>query len=96
LRSLAPVSARATPVPIFRTSRVEIVDGPRRLKERHLKMAFKQDGRVLRGIAWRASERESFVAEHRRPSTSRFRSRTNVQRERYSAALRRGLQGSDS
>ena len=51
-------SARAIRRPIFRTSRVEIVDGPRRLKERHLKMAFKQDGRVMRGIAWRASERE--------------------------------------
>src|SRR6185436_3108485 len=38
---------------------------PRRVKERHLKMAFKQDGRILRGIAWRASERESFVTEHR-------------------------------
>jgi len=28
-------------------------------------MSFRQDGRVLRGIAWRASEREAFVAEHR-------------------------------
>ena len=35
------------------------------IKERHLKMAFKQDGRVMRGIAWRASEREEFVTEHR-------------------------------
>jgi single-stranded-DNA-specific exonuclease len=62
--TLAPFGA-GNPCPIFRTSRVEIVDGPRRLKERHLKMAFKQDGRILRGVAWRASERESFVAEHR-------------------------------
>jgi single-stranded-DNA-specific exonuclease len=64
LSTLAPFGA-GNPCPIFRTSRVEIVDGPRRLKERHLKMAFKQDGRILRGVAWRASERESFVAEHR-------------------------------
>ena len=64
LSSLAPFGA-GNPCPIFRTNRVEIVDGPRRLKERHLKMAFKQEGRVLRGIAWRASERETFVAEHR-------------------------------
>jgi single-stranded-DNA-specific exonuclease len=64
LSALAPFGA-GNPCPIFRTSRVEIVDGPRRLKERHLKMAFKQDGRILRGVAWRASERESFVAEHR-------------------------------
>ena len=64
LAALAPFGA-GNPCPIFRTSRVEIVDGPRRLKDRHLKMAFKQDGRILRGIAWRASERESFVTEHR-------------------------------
>jgi single-stranded-DNA-specific exonuclease len=64
LTSLAPFGA-GNPRPIFRTSGVEIVDGPRRIKERHLKMAFRQDGRVMRGIAWRASEREEFVAEHR-------------------------------
>ena len=64
LTSLAPFGA-GNPRPIFRTSGVEIVDGPRRLKERHLKMAFRQDGRVMRGIAWRASEREEFVTEHR-------------------------------
>jgi single-stranded-DNA-specific exonuclease len=64
LLTLAPFGA-GNPCPIFRTSRVEIVDGPRRIKERHLKMAFKQEGRVMRGIAWRASEREDFVSEHR-------------------------------
>jgi single-stranded-DNA-specific exonuclease len=64
LAALAPFGA-GNPSPVFRTSRVEIVDGPRRVKERHLKMAFKQDGRVMRGIAWRAGEREQFVTEHR-------------------------------
>jgi single-stranded-DNA-specific exonuclease len=64
LTALAPFGA-GNPNPIFRTSGVEIIDGPRRIKERHLKMAFKQDGRVMRGIAWRASERESFVTEHK-------------------------------
>ena len=64
LTALAPFGA-ANPCPIFRASRVEIVDGPRRVKDRHLKMAFRQDGRVMRGIAWRASERETFVTEHR-------------------------------
>ena len=64
LSTLAPFGA-GNPCPIFRASRVEVVDGPRRIKERHLKMAFKQDGRILRGIAWRASERETFVTEHR-------------------------------
>ncbi len=64
LTRLAPFGA-GNPCPVFKTSRVEIIDGPRRVKERHLKMAFRQDGRVMRGIAWRASERETFVTEHR-------------------------------
>jgi single-stranded-DNA-specific exonuclease len=64
LTMLAPFGA-GNPCPMFRASRVEIIDGPRRIKERHLKMAFRQDGRVIRGIAWRASERETFVTEHR-------------------------------
>jgi single-stranded-DNA-specific exonuclease len=64
LSSLAPFGA-GNPNPVFRASRVEIVDGPRRIKDRHLKMAFKQDGRIMRGIAWRASERENFVTAHR-------------------------------
>jgi single-stranded-DNA-specific exonuclease len=64
MTTLAPFGA-GNPKPVFSTSGVEVVDGPRRLKDRHLKMAFRQDGRVLRGIAWRAVERESFVTEHR-------------------------------
>jgi single-stranded-DNA-specific exonuclease len=64
LTTLAPFGA-GNPRPIFRASRVEVVDGPRRVKDRHLKMAFRQDGRVMRGIAWRAIERETFVTEHR-------------------------------
>ena len=64
LTTLAPFGA-GNPCPLFHARRVEVVDGPRRIKERHLKMAFKQDGRVLRGIAWRAAEREPFVTEHR-------------------------------
>ena len=45
--------------------RVEIVDGPRTLKERHLKMTFSQDGRRFRAIAWRAAERADFLTRNR-------------------------------
>jgi len=64
LTALAPFGA-GNPNPMFRTSGVEVVDGPRILKDRHLKMSFRQEGRVMRGIAWRAAEREPFVASHR-------------------------------
>ena len=33
-----------------------IVDGPRILKERHLKLSLKQNGRVIRAIQWNAAE----------------------------------------
>jgi len=57
LNSLAPFGP-SNPRPKFFTGPVEIVDGPRRLKERHLKMTFRQSGRLLRGIQWNAAERE--------------------------------------
>src|SRR5262249_36370667 len=62
--SLAPFGA-GNPRPVFATRGVEIVDGPRKLKERHLKMALKQEGRVFRAVAWRAAEQHDYLAEHR-------------------------------
>jgi single-stranded-DNA-specific exonuclease len=53
------------PRPVFHASPVEIVDGPRTIKERHLKMTFSQQGRRFRAIAWRAAERAEFLEKHR-------------------------------
>lgn len=61
---LAPFGP-GNPRPVFSATDVEIVDGPRSLKERHLKMALRQDGRTLRAVAWRAIERQAFLREHR-------------------------------
>ncbi len=55
--ALAPFGP-SNPKPRFHTGPVAVVDGPRILKERHLKMSVKQDGRVLRAIQWNAAERE--------------------------------------
>src|SRR5204863_4826935 len=54
------------PRPVFAARGVEIIDGPRKLKDRHLKMALKQDGRVFRAIAWRAAERQEYLEQNRR------------------------------
>ena len=64
LSVLAPFGA-GNPRPVFRAEGVEVIDGPRVLKDRHLKMAFRQQGKVMRGIAWRAADRETFVSAHR-------------------------------
>ncbi len=64
LNMMAPFGL-ANPRPIFHAMPVEIVDGPRPLKDRHLKMTFRQDGRSFRAIAWRAAERAAFLTEHR-------------------------------
>ena len=64
IASLAPFGA-GNPRPVFSARRVEIVDGPRKLKERHLKMSLKQDGRIFRAVAWRAAERHDYLAEHK-------------------------------
>jgi single-stranded-DNA-specific exonuclease len=53
------------PRPIFHASPVEIVDGPRSIKERHLSMTFNQEGRRFRAIAWRAAEQADFLEKNR-------------------------------
>ena len=62
--SLAPFGA-GNPRPVFAARGVEIIDGPRMLKERHLKMSLKQDGRVFRAVAWRAAERHDYLVENK-------------------------------
>ena len=62
--SLAPFGA-GNPRPVFAARGVEIIDGPRKLKERHLKMSLKQEGRIFRAVAWRAAERHDFLTEHK-------------------------------
>ena len=62
--SLAPFGA-GNPRPVFAARGVEIIDGPRVVKDRHLKMALKQDGRIFRAMAWRAAERADYLTEHK-------------------------------
>jgi single-stranded-DNA-specific exonuclease len=62
--TLAPFGA-GNPRPMFAARRVAIVDGPRKLKERHLSMALKQEGRIFRGVFWRAAERYDYLVERR-------------------------------
>jgi single-stranded-DNA-specific exonuclease len=65
LDALAPFGL-GNPRPVFDATTVEIVSGPTRMKDRHLSMSVKQNGRVFRAIAWRGAERAAFLEEHRK------------------------------
>jgi len=64
LSRLGPYGA-ANPKPVFRASPVELAQAPRVMKERHLSLLFRQDGRSFRGVAWRAAEREAYLSANR-------------------------------
>lgn len=64
LDAMAPFGA-ANPKPVFDAACVEMVGEPRRIKERHLKLRVKQDGRIFSAMAWRAAERASFLESNR-------------------------------
>lgn len=51
--------------PVFHAEAVEVVDGPRVIKERHLAMTVRQGRARFRAMAWRAAEQEEFVRARR-------------------------------
>jgi single-stranded-DNA-specific exonuclease len=53
------------PKPVFRASPVELMQPPRRLKDRHLALLFRQQGRAFRAMAWRAVDREAYLTANR-------------------------------
>jgi single-stranded-DNA-specific exonuclease len=60
LSRLGPFGA-GNPKPVFRASPIDLVNAPKRLKERHLSLLVRQDGRSFRAIAWRAADREPYL-----------------------------------
>jgi single-stranded-DNA-specific exonuclease len=64
LSRLGPYGA-ANPKPVFHAGPVQIVNGLHTIKERHLKMSVRQDGRTFPAIAWRAADRLPLFEEHR-------------------------------
>ncbi len=64
LARLGPFGA-ANPKPVFRAAPVDLIAAPRKLKNRHLALMVKQAGRAFRAMAWRAADRESYLAANR-------------------------------
>jgi single-stranded-DNA-specific exonuclease len=50
--------------PVFFASAVEVIEGPRIVKDRHLSMTVRQGGRRFRAMAWRAAKRADFIRAH--------------------------------
>jgi single-stranded-DNA-specific exonuclease len=61
LSAMAPFGI-GNPRPLFTSAPIDVVDGPRRLKDRHLKMSLRQHGRTFRALAWNAVEKEPVIA----------------------------------
>jgi single-stranded-DNA-specific exonuclease len=51
--------------PVFYAAPIDLTEAPRIVKDRHLSMTVRQDGRVFRAIAWRAAERVAALQENR-------------------------------
>jgi single-stranded-DNA-specific exonuclease len=64
LTQMAPFGM-GNPRPLFDAPAVEIVSGPRVLKDRHLTMTVRQQGRLFRAVAWRSAERLEVFQAHR-------------------------------
>ena len=64
LRRMEPFG-HANPKPVFRAAPVDLVQPPRRLKDRHLSLLVRQAGRSFRAVAWRAAEREDYLNANR-------------------------------
>jgi len=64
LSRLGPFGA-SNPRPIFRASPIDLMAAPRKLKERHLSLMVRQEGRSFRAMAWRAVDREEYLSANR-------------------------------
>ena len=64
LARLGPFGS-ANPKPVFHAGPVQVVNPLRTIKERHLKMSVRQDGRTFPVMAWRSAERAKMFEEHR-------------------------------
>jgi single-stranded-DNA-specific exonuclease len=64
LEQMAPFGL-ANAKPVFDAAGVELIGAPRRIKERHLKMQLRQDGRMFSAMAWRSAEKAGLWEQHR-------------------------------
>ncbi len=86
LRLMEPFGA-GNPRPVFHTGSVELANGPRVMKSRHLSMSVRQNARVFRAVAWRMAERAEFVTRHARALDIAFHLTENRYRGEHTVEL---------
>ena len=86
LRAMEPFGA-GNPRPLFHTGPVELANGPRVMKSRHLSMALRQGPRVFRAVAWRMAERAEFVTRHKSALDVAFNLTENHYRGKHTVEL---------
>jgi single-stranded-DNA-specific exonuclease len=64
LTRMGPFGA-ANPKPVFRVGPIELIEKPKIIKERHLALLVRHEGRAFRAMAWRAIERHEYLAANR-------------------------------
>lgn len=64
LLALEPFGS-GNPRPVFHAAGVDVVDGPRILKERHLRFAVRQQRRTFQAVMWRGADRAPFFERQR-------------------------------
>ena len=73
--------------PVFSSSSVEVVEGPRTIKDQHLSMTVSQGGKRFRAMAWRGAGRLDFIRSHRRSLNLAFSLSENTYRGNTSVEL---------
>ena len=73
--------------PVFHAAAVEVVDGPRVIKDRHLGMTVRQGRARFRAMAWRAAEQEEYVRARRGALDLAFSLTENTWRNQTSIEL---------
>ena len=73
--------------PVFHAAAVEVVDGPRVIKDRHLGMTVRQGRARFRAMAWRAAEQEEYVRARRGALDVAFSLTENTWRNQTSIEL---------
>jgi len=73
--------------PVFFASAVEVIEGPRTIKNQHLSMTVRQGGKKFRAMAWRSAERKDFIEAHRESLDLAFSLSENTYRGNTSVEL---------